>query len=56
MLEKQENNILAKKLRANLLIEADFNTLNKIIFNTQLIPTLEVKQLIPKEIIGGRRG
>ena len=41
MLKKQLNNISVSKLRAILLLEADFNTSNKIIFNTRLIPTLE---------------
>ena len=38
MLEKKPNEIAVSKLRAILLLEADFNTVNKIIFNTRLIP------------------
>ena len=51
MLEKKLNTISVSKLRAILLLEADFNAVNKIIFNTRLIPTLEAKELIPKKII-----
>ena len=55
MLEKKESQIAVSKLRAILLLEADFNTINKIIFNTRLIPNLERNELIPHEIIGERR-
>ena len=54
MLEKHPNNISVSKLRAILLLEADFNTINKIIFNTKLIPKLEVQNFIIRENIGGR--
>ena len=30
--------------------------MNKIIFNTRLVPTLEQRNMIPREIMGGRRG
>ena len=33
MLEKSEGNVHISKLRAILLLEADFNALNKIVFN-----------------------
>ena len=56
MLEKIRNQIEVFKLRAILLLEADFNTLNKLVFNSKLIPFLEDKEAIPYEIIGGRRG
>ena len=46
MLEKKKNQILVSKLRAILLLEADFNVANKIIFNTYLILTLESKESI----------
>ena len=55
MLEKVEGNINVQKLRAILLLEADFNAIHKIIFNNRLIPTLEVANAIPMEVIGGRR-
>ena len=41
MLLKKTADISVMKLRAMLLLEADYNAINKIIFNTQLIPTLE---------------
>ena len=44
-----------QKLRAILLLEADFNALHKIIFNNRLIPNLEANNAIPMEVIGGRR-
>ena len=55
MLEKVAGNIDVQKLRAILLLEADFNALHKIIFNNRLIPKLEEAETIPIEIIGGRR-
>ena len=55
MLEKAPRKILVLKLRAILLLEADFNTLNKIIFNCRILPALERDNLIPPEIIGGQR-
>ena len=44
------------KLRAILLLEADFNALNKIVFNNQTLPTLESTKAIPYKVIRGRRG
>ena len=55
MLEKIAGNINVQKLRAILLLEADFNALHKIIFNNRLMPKLEESGTIPVEIIGGRR-
>ena len=55
MLEKVAGNVNVQKLRAILLLEADFNALHKIIFNNRLIPNLEVANAIPMEVIGGRR-
>ena len=55
MLEKKQNDILALKLRAILLLEANFNVANKIIFNIRLILSLEKRDEIPYKIIGGRR-
>ena len=52
MLEKKVNDISISKLRAILLLEADFNIANKIIFNTHLIPQMESQNEIPREIIG----
>ena len=56
ILLKKTANISVTKLRAMLLLEADYNTMNKIIFNTRLTPILEEWNMIPRKIIGGRRG
>ena len=39
-----------------MLLEADLNGLHKIIFSSHLLPSLEYRNEIPYEIIGGRRG
>jgi len=56
MLKKSEGNVYITKLRALLLLKAEFNTLNKIIFNNRALPTIEASKTILYEIIGGRRG
>ena len=56
MLEKKQGEISIFKLRVILLLKADFNAINKIVFNTRLIPKLEANDIIPREIIKGRRG
>ena len=56
MLMKKEKTLQVDKLRAILLLEADINALAKIIFNTRLMPQLELNQSIPPQIIGARRG
>ena len=43
MLEKLPGNINVSKLRAILLLEADFNALNKILFNTRVMLLMEIK-------------
>ena len=55
MLEKKLENMDARKLKAILLLEADFNAANKIIFNMRLIPAIKQSNLISNEIIGGCR-
>ena len=55
MLLKKENTIRVEKLRAILLLEADFNAIAKILFNTRVMPLLEQNQLIPPENIGSHR-
>ena len=55
MLEKVVGNVNIQKLRAILLLEADFNALHKIVFNNRLTLKLEEVNGIPVEIIGGRR-
>ena len=56
MLEKLEGNAHMSKLKAILLLEADFNALNKIVFNCQALPAIEASKAILLEVIGGRRG
>ena len=55
ILEKKENDILVTKLHVILLLEANFNAANKIIFNTRMIPQIEYRNEILREIVGGRR-
>ena len=56
IIEKSKGVVEVSKLRAILLLEADLNTLYKILFNTRVILLIEKKQQISYEIIGGRRG
>ena len=53
MLEKKPNDILVTKLRTILLLEADFNITNKVIFNTRTILAMEKRDEIPYEIVEG---
>ena len=54
ILEKVRGQIDISKLRAILLLEEDFNTLNKLIFNMRLIPSLKYKKYISHEVIDER--
>ena len=56
MLEKRLGLLDIAKLRAILLLEVDFNALNKLVFNIRVMPELEQKRFIPYKIIGGKRG
>ena len=55
ILEKSPKNMNIQKLRAILLLEADFNVLRKIVFNSRMMPALEDASVIPCEIIDRRR-
>ena len=55
MIKKFLGNANVTKLRAILLLEADFNTLHKIVLNGRLMPELEVREEIQQETIRGRR-
>jgi len=46
MLEKTRGQIKVTKLRVILLLEVDFNTLNKLVFNFKLMLSLEDKKVI----------
>ena len=54
MLEKVAGNVYIQKLRAILLLEADFNAIHKIMFNNRLISNIEAVNTILMEVIGGR--
>ena len=43
-------------MRAILLLEVDFNSLNKIIYNYRVLPKLKANRVIPYEVISGRKG
>ena len=54
MLEKTENDIRVEKLRAILLMEADFNFVNKLIFGHRMIQQCENYRRFPDELYGSR--
>ena len=56
MLEKEQGNIKAEKLRAILLMEADFNFANKLAFGNRMQNRAEDKKLLPDECYGSRAG
>ena len=56
ILAKSTGNVYVLKLRAILLLEADFNTLNKIVFNGRALPSIEASNTISFEVIRGRKG
>ena len=47
MLEKSFSDINAEKIRVILLLEVDFNILQKIVFNSRLMLVLEVSREVP---------
>ena len=53
MLEKIKNNIKVDKLRAILLMEADFNFVNKLMFGHRLINHVSAHHRMPEELYGG---
>ena len=53
MLEKTAGNVHVQKLRVILLLEADFNAIDKIIFSTRLILSIEAENAILMEVIEG---
>ena len=55
MLEKIEVNMNVQKLQDILLLEANFNTMNKVIYNNRLLRSIEVAEAILIEVISGRR-
>jgi hypothetical protein len=55
MLEKVEGVIVVDKLRAILLLEADFNFSNGLIFSKRMMHQAETQQWIPDECYGSRK-
>ena len=53
MIEKVEGVIWVDKLRSLLLMETDFNSLNKLIFSSRMIKSSEEKDRMPEELFGG---
>ena len=54
MLEKEAGNIRVDKLRAILLMEADFNFVNKLLFGHRLVKQIESFNRFPDELYGSR--
>ena len=55
MFEKVSGNCTVERISALLLLQACFNFLRKINFNSRLTPSLESSHAIPQDTIGGRR-
>jgi len=55
MLEKSSRNLNVSKLKDILLLEADFNRMNKILFNSHILSHLESNKAILYEVIGDKR-
>lgn len=55
MLEKQPGVRLISKLRAILLMEADFNAANKILFGNRMLQQIRRYKLMPEEIFSERQ-
>ena len=56
MIYKKQNSILVDNLRAILLMEADFNFLNKLIIGKRMMQNAEEAEEMPIENVGGRKG
>ena len=55
LLEKKEGLRIIQKLRAILLMEADFNMVNKIMVGDRMIKQAEKLGELPDDTIGGRK-
>ena len=51
MIEKSPGQIDITKLRVILLLEADYNAVNKIIFNNRVMPSIEQDNRILHKIV-----
>merc|ERR1711923_237611 len=56
MLEKEEGEIRVDKLMAILLMEADFNFSNKLIFRSRMLKHAEKHHAFPDKNAGSRNG
>ncbi len=54
MLEKIAGVALVNKLRAILLLEADFNFCNKLIFGKRMLDLARANGMVPEEIYSGK--
>ena len=55
MLEKVKGNINVDKLRAILLMEADYNFVSKLLLGVRLMQTIEDRKGFPEELGGSRK-
>jgi hypothetical protein len=55
MLEKTLGNTLVTKLRAILLMEADFNATNKIVYGNRMLYNAREYKLMPEEIFSTQK-
>jgi len=55
MIEKKPGVIVVDKLRAILLMEADFNFGNKLIFGNRAMQNAETSEMFRNETCGGRK-
>ena len=55
MLEKVKGNINVEKLRGILLMEADYNFINKLLIGQRVMKTIERRKAVPEELAGSRK-
>ena len=55
MLEKIKGNINVEKLRGILLMEADYNFINKLLLGVRVMRAVEHRKAIPEELAGSRK-
>ena len=53
MIKKEEHVIRVDKLKALLLMEVDFSSLDKLIFSSKMTSSAKLKKRIPEELFGG---
>ena len=55
MLEKLKGNINVSKLRGILLMEADYNFINKLLLGIRVMRKVEARNGFPEELAGSRK-